>query len=169
MIVLIGFMGAGKTTIGQLVAARLGLPFVDSDRVIEEREGRTVREIFATDGEVAFRRIERVTILDLLAGDEAVLALGGGAVQDPQTRAAVARATTVHLVVTLDQVRARVGSDPHRPLLAGADLDELLDRRRPHYEEAASFRVINGDRPAPAVADEVVAVLAAAADSAGPG
>jgi shikimate kinase len=169
VIVLIGFMGAGKTTIGRLVATRLGLPFVDSDAVIEEREGRSVREIFARDGEATFRRIEQSTVLELLGGDEAVLALGGGAVEDPRTRAAVAAATTVHLVVSAEQVRTRVGSDPRRPLLAGADLDDLLERRRPHYDEAATFQVDSDDRPARSVADEVVATLSAAGDGAGPG
>jgi shikimate kinase len=168
VIVLIGFMGAGKTTIGRLVATRLGLPFVDSDAVIEEREGRSVREIFASEGEAAFRRIERVTVLDLLGRDEAVLALGGGAVEDPQTRAAVARATTVHLVVSMERVRARVGSDPRRPL-SGADLEHLLERRRPHYDEAATVRVVSDDRPARLVADEVVAKLSSMPGAAGQG
>jgi predicted kinase len=104
VIVLIGFMGAGKSTVGREVASRLGLPFVDSDSVIEERERRSVAEIFAHDGEPAFRSVERRTVLDLLAGPPAVLALGGGAVEDPVTRAEVARATTVHLVVSAEQV-----------------------------------------------------------------
>jgi shikimate kinase len=160
LIVLIGFMGAGKTTVGRRVAKRLGLPFVDSDSVIEEREQRTVRDIFASDGEAVFRRIERATVLDLLDGPDAVLALGGGAVQDPVIRAAVARATTVHLVVTPEQVRARVGSDAGRPLLAGADLAQLLERRRPHYDEAATIHVPTDGRPVAAVVDDVLARLA---------
>lgn len=159
MIVLIGFMGAGKTTVGALLAERLGLPFQDSDQVIEARERRTVREIFAGDGEAAFRRIERSVVLDLLDGPDAVLALGGGAVEDPVTRSAVARATAVHLVVTAHHVLQRVGSDPGRPLLASSDLADLLARREPHYDEAASIRVLTDGRPARVVADEVMARL----------
>lgn len=159
MIVIIGFMGAGKTTVGRQVAKRLGMPFVDSDRVVEEREQRRIRDIFTSDGEAAFRRIERAAVLDLLAGPEAVLALGGGAVQDPVTRAALAGATTVHLVVTPQQVRARVGTDLRRPMLAGADLEQLLETRRSHYDEVARIRVLTDGRSIRAVADEVLAGL----------
>ena len=98
MIVLVGFMGAGKTTVGHLLSERLGLPFVDSDLVIEQRSGRSVRQIFAEDGEPAFRELERQVIADLIDGPEAVLALGGGAAEHPETRALLAR-----------------GDDPPRP------------------------------------------------------
>ncbi len=86
MIVLIGFMGAGKTTVGTLLAARLGLPFTDSDQVIESRAGRPIRQIFAEDGEPAFRALEHEVIAGLLDGPPAVLALGGGAPEYPLTR-----------------------------------------------------------------------------------
>jgi shikimate kinase len=165
VIVLVGFMGAGKTTVGRLLARSLRLPFLDSDEVIEERHRRRVRDIFAEDGEPAFRRIERETVLDLLRGDDAVLALGGGAVQDPVTRRAVAdAATVVYLDVAVEQVRARVGEDPRRPLLAGGDVDALLERRRPQYEEAATMRVAAGGRRPGEVADEVLARLAGTPD-----
>lgn len=159
MIVLVGFMGAGKTTVGRLLAKRLALPFADSDQVIEQRAGRPVAQIFATDGEAAFRELERHVVLELLAGPDAVLALGGGAVQDPVTRAAVAARTAVHLQVGEAQVRARVGGDPRRPLLAGSDLALLLGQRRPQYDEAARLSVSTDGRPADAVADEILAVL----------
>jgi shikimate kinase len=160
MIVLIGFMGAGKTTVGRLIAQRLGLPFADSDQVIERRAGRTVAELFAADGEVAFRELEKGVVLELLAGPDAVLALGGGAVQDPVTRSAVAARTAIHLKVGEQQVRARIGSDPRRPLLAGSDLALLLRQRLPHYEEAARLRVATDGRPAATVAEEIIAALA---------
>jgi shikimate kinase len=83
MIVLIGFMGAGKTTVGHLLAERLGLPFMDTDLVIEQRTRRSVRDIFGTDGETAFRELEHTVTAELLAGPDAVLALGGGAVLHP--------------------------------------------------------------------------------------
>ena len=161
MIVLIGFMGAGKTTVGQLLAQRLGLPFVDSDRVIVARAGRSIADIFSTDGEAGFRTLERQVVLELLSGPDTVLALGGGAVQDAETRDAVAARTTVHLAVSQEQVRARVGGDPGRPLLTGADLGALLRRRQPQYEQAATIRVDTDGRPAQAVADEVLAKLGA--------
>jgi shikimate kinase len=91
MIVLVGFMGAGKTTVGTLLAARLGLPFTDSDQVIEQRAGRPVRQIFAEDGEPAFRALEHQVITGLLDGPPIVLALGGGAAEHPGTRALLAR------------------------------------------------------------------------------
>jgi len=85
-IILTGFMGAGKTTAGELLAARLGWSFVDSDRVIEQRAQRTIAEIFASEGEPAFRALEAAVIRDLAAGEELVLALGGGALEQPATR-----------------------------------------------------------------------------------
>jgi shikimate kinase len=160
-------MGAGKTTVGRLLAQRLGLPFADSDQVIERRAGRTVAEVFAADGEAAFRELERDVVLDLLSGPDAVLALGGGAVQDPVTRAAVAARMAVHLEVGEPQVRARIGADPRRPLLAGSDLALLLRQRRPQYEEAARMSVATDGRPADAVAQEILAVLARGESPAG--
>ncbi len=94
MIVLVGFMGAGKTTIGNLLAAKLGLPFADSDQVIEQRSGRPVSRIFAEDGEPAFRALEHQVIAELLDGPDMILALGGGAPEHPRTRALLAGGTT---------------------------------------------------------------------------
>ena len=91
MIVLVGFMGAGKTTVGHLLSAHLGLPFVDSDLVIEQRSGRPARQIFAEDGEPAFRALEHEVIAGLLDGPDLVLAVGGGAAEHPGTRALLAR------------------------------------------------------------------------------
>jgi len=91
VIVLVGFMGAGKTTVGNLLAARLGLPFTDSDQVIEQRARRPVRQIFAEDGEPAFRSLEHQVIAELLDGPPLVLALGGGAAEHPLTRVLLTR------------------------------------------------------------------------------
>ena len=91
MIVLVGFMGAGKTTVGTLLAARLGLPFADTDHVIEQRAARPVRQIFAEDGEPAFRVLEHQVVTELLTGPAVVLALGGGAAEHPGTRAVLTR------------------------------------------------------------------------------
>lgn len=141
MIVLVGFMGAGKSTVGRALAGRLGLPFRDSDHVIEQAQGRTVQEIFAAEGEPAFRRLERATISELLQGPEAVLALGGGAVEDPATRAALAAVPVVFLDVGLADALARTEGDPRRPVLHRADLPELFERRQAAYREVATFTV----------------------------
>jgi shikimate kinase len=131
MIVLVGFMGAGKTTIGTLLAARLGLPFADSDQVIEQRAGRPVRQIFAEDGEPAFRALEHQVIAELLERPPAVLALGGGAAEHSGTRERLATSRVVYLQVGYEQAMRRVGGDPDpqsRPLLAREDILARLDR-----------------------------------------
>ncbi len=163
-VVLVGFMGAGKSTVGRLVAARLGLVFADSDDVIRQRTGRTAREIFATDGEAAFRALEREVVRDLVTGRAAgVVALGGGALEDAATRQVLRDARVVHLEVSFEQVRARVGDDPDRPVLARPDLPELFAARRAAYGEVSDV-VVPTDRLTPAdVADRVVAALASPA------
>jgi shikimate kinase len=117
VIVLIGFMGAGKSTIGRLLAERLGQPFLDSDLVIEQRAGLAVREIFERDGEPAFRELEHQVVADLLAGPQTVLALGGGAPQDERTRRLLGTAQVVYLRVSYQEALQRVSNDRFRPLL----------------------------------------------------
>jgi shikimate kinase len=167
-VVLVGFMGAGKSTVGRMVARRLKVGFADSDNVITDRTGRTPREIFATDGEAAFRALERQVVRDLLSGREAtagdgghvgVVALGGGALEDAGTRELLRAARVVHLEVSFEQVRARVGRDPGRPVLARADLPEIFAARAAAYRGVADV-VVPTDGLAPAVvADRVVAAL----------
>jgi shikimate kinase len=171
-VVLVGFMGAGKSTVGRMVARRLGVGFADTDEVITDRTGRTPREIFATDGEAAFRALEREVVRGLLSGRKAasdtaakigVLALGGGAVEDPGTRDVLRAARVVHLEVSFEQVRARVGRDPGRPVLARPDLPEIFAARQTAYREVADI-VVRTDGLVPAVvADRVVAALSALA------
>jgi len=159
MIVLIGFMGAGKTTVGWLLARHLGLPFVDSDAVIEDAEGLAVREIFETQGEAGFRRIEAATITGLLDGPDAVLAVGGGALTSPQVRTALAAHQVVLLDVALDEALERVASDPGRPMLHTPDLSGLYTSRQDAYREAAEVAVqVSGRSPREVVA-EVLAAL----------
>ena len=162
MIVLVGFMGAGKTTVGTLVAARLGLPFTDSDQVIEGRTGRPIREIFAEDGEPAFRALEHDIIAGLLDGPPAVLALGGGAPGHPPTRDRLASdpaAEVVYLQVGYADALRRVGGDQGRPLLARPDLPALYERRLPVYAAVATLTVPTDGRPPEAVSDEILARL----------
>jgi 3-dehydroquinate synthetase/shikimate kinase len=151
LIVRIGFMGAGKTTIGHMLAERLGRPFLDSDVVLERRQARTIKEIFATDGEPAFRQIEHDTIVDLLAGEEVVLALGGGAVMREDTRAALRGHTVVLLEVDFDEAIARIGQDEFRPMLHLPGVRELYQRRLPIYQQCATLRVNTDGRRADAI------------------
>lgn len=161
MIVLVGFMGAGKTTVGRILAGRLGLPFVDSDLAIEQRLGRPVRQVFETDGEAFFREVEHATIRDLLQGPDAVVALGGGALGDARTRAALGDATVVYLEVSFAGAVERVGGDRGRPMLHRPGLEELHAERVAAYRDAASITVDTGGRTPPAVADELLRLLTA--------
>ncbi len=140
-IVLVGLMGAGKTAIGRRLAARLGLPFRDADAEIELAAGCSIPELFARFGEREFREGERRVLRRLLAGDPIVLATGGGAYMDPDTRATIRdEAVSVWLRVRLPTLLRRVSGRPHRPLLNDGDpaevLQRLMDARHPTYAEA---------------------------------
>ncbi len=141
MIVLVGFMGAGKTTVGRLLAAKLGLPFTDSDQVIEDRAGRPIQKIFADDGEPAFRALEHEVIAGLLAGPDTVLALGGGAAEHPATRALLASVPVVYLRVGYAEAMKRVGGDRGRPMLARPDVAQVYERRQAVYAGVATLAV----------------------------
>ncbi len=140
-IVLVGLMGAGKTTIGRRLATRLGLPFRDADGEIEQAAGRSIAEMFALWGEAEFREGERRVIARLLSSGPIVLATGGGAFMDPRTRSAIrARALSVWLRCPLATLLRRVAGRSHRPLLAAGDPREILEAlthtRHPVYAEA---------------------------------
>jgi shikimate kinase / 3-dehydroquinate synthase len=160
MIVLVGFMGAGKTTVGRLVAQRLGGDFMDTDEMIEQRTGATVAEIFAASGEDAFRALERDVVAEVLSGDATVVALGGGALGDSTTRVAIAHCTVVHLGVGADEALRRLGADSTRPLLAD-DPRALHARRHPVYQEVAGLTVKTDAKSPEEVAAEVEAAVAA--------
>ncbi len=167
--VLVGFMGAGKSSVGRLLAGRLGVAFADSDDEITARAGRTPREIFATDGEGAFRALERDVVRELVEGGTAgVVALGGGAVEDASTRALLRRARVVHLDVSFEQVRARVGNDPGRPVLARPDLPALFAARQAAYREVADVVVATDGLGTRQVVRRVLAALSALSAPAGP-
>jgi shikimate kinase len=140
-IVLVGMMGAGKTAVGRRLALALGWPFADADQAIEAAAGTTISNIFAEIGEAAFRDSERQVIARLLRGERQVLALGGGAFIDPQTRALVReRALSIWLRADLDVLTRRTARRNDRPLLAGGDprarLATLLEQRAPIYAQA---------------------------------
>lgn len=140
-IVLTGFMGSGKTTVGPLLAARLGWSFVDVDDVIEAQAGATIAELFARHGEAAFREREQMAIAKLAAGDALVLALGGGAIENSATRSLLQQTETtllVHLEVSLATTLARCAGTQHtRPILADqTNLAARYQRRLPLYRTA---------------------------------
>ncbi|MDQ3957543.1 MAG: 3-dehydroquinate synthase [Actinomycetota bacterium] len=156
MIALVGFMGAGKTTIGRILATRLGVPFVDVDALVEDRAGVSIRDLFDERGEGAFRALEAEVARAALGGREAVIALGGGALGDPTTVTALEWATVVHLDVSFREAMRRIGDTSSRPLLRDADPKGLYDLRRAGYERVADHAVaVDGKTP-----DEVAAEIA---------
>jgi shikimate kinase len=157
--VLVGAPGAGKSTVGQRVARRWGVDFQDSDQLIEQRAGKSVADIFVDDGEPAFRELERDVIASALDGLTGVLALGGGAVVDPATRARLVAAPCLWLRVGVSEAARRVGLNTARPLLLGnvrGTLTTLLDERTPLYAEVATWTVDTDGRPIDEVVDAVI-------------
>jgi shikimate kinase len=163
-LVVVGPPGAGKTTVGRLVAQRLGVGFVDTDEVVESRSGRTIPDIFLEDGEPTFRDLERAAVVDVLHSFEGVASLGGGAVMDPRTEADLTGHLVVYLDVGIADAARRVGFGQHRPLLGinpRAQWTKLMQDRRPVYERVAGFVVDTAGRDAAHVADDVVERLRA--------
>jgi shikimate kinase len=160
MIVLVGFMGAGKTTVGNLLAEKLGLPFVDTDPVIESRAGRSIPEIFATDGEPAFRALEHQITAELLGGQDAVLALGGGGVEHRATQRCLAGRHVVYLQVSYEEALLRVAQDENRPMLRHPDLHAIFQRRQSSYEGVATQIVATDGRRPEAISLDIIERLA---------
>jgi shikimate kinase len=156
-IVLIGAPGSGKTTVGAMLAERLGVPFNDADAIIVERAGKSIAEIFTDDGEAAFRALEEQVTAELLELP-GVLSLGGGAVLSSTTRAALRSHRVVWLRIGLSQSVKRVGLDTARPLLLGnvrGQLLKLLNERAPLYAEVAT-EVVDTDDTTPAEVVETI-------------
>lgn len=159
VITIVGFMGAGKTTVGHILADRLGLPFVDTDVFIEQRYGRAITDIFAAEGEEHFREIEHRTINELVRGSEAVLALGGGAIEDPRTQAVLRNTTVVYLTVSYAEAMSRVHQDTYRPLLRHENLSQIYGRRLAVYGSVAAVTVSTDGRRPDAVAQDALREL----------
>lgn len=164
-IVLVGLMGAGKSCVARKLAARIGRPFIDADAEIEAAAGCTVAEIFERLGETAFRDGERKVMARLLDGPPAVLAAGGGAFIDPDTRALIAaKAVSVWLRADLEVLVKRTAGRSHRPLLNAGDprevLRRLIEKRHPIYAQA-NLIVDTSDQPADVTVEQVLAALRA--------
>ena len=163
-IALIGLPGSGKTTLGRILARRLGLPFVDSDQRIEQHLGCSIRSFFEAQGEAAFRDIEAQVLHDITGEAPCVLSTGGGIVLRPENRARL-RATcqVIYLHATPDDLFHRLRGDLKRPLLQVADplakLRALHDERGPLYSEAAHITIETGRRKAHSVVNMLAAQL----------
>jgi shikimate kinase len=161
-VVLVGPMGAGKSTVGRLLAERWEVGFRDTDVDIETAQGREISELFVDEGEAWFREREREAVTAALAEHDGVLALGGGAVLDAGTREALSGRPVVFLKVGLSDAVKRVGLGHGRPLLLGnvrSRVKALLDERLPVYRSVAQVVVDTDGRTPEEVADSVAAAL----------
>jgi len=163
-VILIGPMGSGKTTIGQLVAERLDIPFRDTDQVIEENFGRTVSDIFLEDGEEAFRVLEKGVLRDELLSDGTVLALGGGAPIsiDAQSALRAIASPVIYLDISLATVAPRIGFNRDRPLLLHnprGQWQTLMEARRPIYESIADTVIDVNTKTEIDIVDEILEVI----------
>jgi shikimate kinase len=165
--VLVGLPGSGKSTIGRRLARALGVRLLDSDVAIEQQTGRTIADIFATDGEQEFRRIEEGVIRAALVEHDGVLSLGGGAVTSPGVREALAGHTVIYLEINANEGVRRTGGNTVRPLLAGPDRADkfraLMATRVPLYRRVATMRVDTNRRNPGAVVRYIVSRLQAPA------
>lgn len=163
-VILIGPMGSGKTTIGQLIAKRLDIAFRDTDQVVEEETGRTVSDIFLEDGEDAFRLLEKSVLRNELLSDGSVLALGGGAPIsiDAQSALRAIASPVVYLDISLATVAPRIGFNRDRPLLLHnprGQWQTLMEARRPIYESIADTVIDVNTKSETEIVDEILEVL----------
>ena len=161
--ILVGLPGSGKSTIGRRLAKALDVDMLDTDAAIEQQTGRPIADIFATDGEQEFRRIEEGVVRAALAEHDGIVSLGGGAVTSPGVRAALAGHTVVYLEITAAEGVRRTGGNTVRPLLAGPDRAEkfraLMSERVPLYRQVATIRANTNRRNPGAVVRHIVCRL----------
>ena len=163
-VILIGPMGSGKTTIGQLLASELEIPFRDTDHVIEEKSGKSVSDIFLEDGEDEFRILEKKVLRDELLSDDTVLALGGGAPIsiDAQSALRAIASPVVYLDISLATVAPRIGFNRDRPLLLHnprGQWQTLMEARRPIYESIADSVIDVNDKSETEIVAAILEVL----------
>lgn len=158
-VILMGPPGSGKSTVGKHLAKELGITLIDTDRIIEEQEGRSIADIFLTDGEEGFRAIEKKVVLESLNMDDCIVALGGGSVLDPDVQARLTQCPEViFLDVSISNAAPRVGFNKERPLLMGNPRQQwlqLMEKRRSIYESLATRTISTDNRKAPEVAQEI--------------
>ena len=162
--ILIGPPGAGKSTVGPLLAARLSVGFVDTDASVEEVAGKPVGDIFIDDGEPAFRALERAAVAAAVTGQDGVVSVGGGAVLDQGTRQLLDGHDVVYLETGFAETVRRIGLDSPRPLMLGnprARLKELLSERLPIYQQLARITVLTDGRSPEELAGQIASALAA--------
>lgn len=162
-VVLVGMMGSGKSHVGQALANRLDVRFFDVDSLLEEEQGRSISDIFFSDGEGAFRRMEAQLIERLLQGEIGVISTGGGAVTTPSVLGEIKEhAISVWLQTSVDKIIPRVINDGNRPLLQCGDpkskLEGLMQVREPLYRQA-DIHVLNEDKSVDVIVDEIVQAL----------
>lgn len=160
-IILVGVPGAGKSTVGRLLAAKLNSTFIDTDEVIEKRAGKSISDIFVEDGEPVFRQLEKEIIADTLSGQDCVVSVGGGALLDKDTRSKVKDQQCIWLQAGLNQAVDRVGMNKNRPLLLGnvrGQLADLMSAREPFYIECATYAIDTNDLTPDQVVEQIIEI-----------
>lgn len=158
-VILMGPPGAGKSTVGKHLAKMSKKLFIDTDRLIEEREGCSIGDIFLAKGEAGFREIEKDVVLEVLHQDDSIIALGGGSILDEEIQKRLqAKKNVIFLDVSISNAAPRVGFNKERPLLVGNPRQQwlqLMEKRRDIYERLATQKVSTDNRKAHEVAEEI--------------